>query len=115
MIGDAAVLYLEPYGGDYFSSVLIGIAFESYLWIGLRSFSDSIRRGQIGSVSTLLGGVLYPITVLPIWLQIFSYLLPITYSLRGMRHALLQGYSLAALSLDILALAMFSVVLLPQY
>jgi ABC-2 type transport system permease protein len=64
-------------------------------------------------MSALLGGVLYPITVLPAWLQIFSYLLPITYSLRGMRHALLQGYSLEALSLDILALIVFSVLLLP--
>jgi ABC-2 type transport system permease protein len=36
----------------------------------------------------------------------------ITYSLRGMRHAFLQGYSLSALGLDIVALAVFSVVVL---
>ena len=204
MIGDAAVPYLEPYGGDYFSFVLIGIAFESYLWTGLQSFSATIRRGQMmgtleamlvtptrvdtivlssslwdyifatfriliflllgvflfgvnmsdanlfaamiililtiicfsslgivsasfimifkrgdpvnwvfGSVSALLGGVFYPITVLPVWLRFFSYLLPITYSLRGMRLALLQGYPLSALTLEILALIVFSVLLLP--
>ena len=55
LIGDAAVPYLEPYGGDYFSFVLIGIAFESYLWTGLRSFSASIRSGQMmGTLEAML-------------------------------------------------------------
>jgi len=31
MMGDAAAKYLEPYGGDYFSFVLIGMAFSGYL------------------------------------------------------------------------------------
>ena len=97
--------------------ILTVICFSS-LGIISASFIMIFKRGDpvnwvFGSVSALLGGVLYPITVLPGWLQIFSYLLPITYSLRGMRLALLQGYSLAALGLDILALLVFSVVLLP--
>jgi hypothetical protein len=37
-------------------------------------------------------------------------LLPVTYSLRGMRLALLQGYSFEAFGLDIVALIVFSVV-----
>jgi ABC-2 type transport system permease protein len=97
--------------------ILTIICFSS-LGIISASFIMIFKRGDpvnwvFGSVSALLGGVLYPITVLPGWLQIFSYLLPITYSLRGMRHALLQGYSLAALGLDIVALIVFSVVLMP--
>ena len=204
MFGGTAVPYLEPYGGDYFSFVLIGIAFSTYLMTGLGSFSGSIRNEQMmgtleamlvtptrtsviivfsalwnfiftsirvlayllvgvflfdvnmsnanivaalitliltiicfsslgilsasfimvlkqgdpinwafSAVSGLLGGVFYPITVLPQWLQNFSHILPITYSLRAMRHALLQGYSLAALAPDIVALALFSLVMLP--
>lgn len=204
MIGDSAIPYLEPYGGNYFSFVLIGIAFQAYLQAGLQSFSQSIRTEQmmgtleamlvtptkvdtiiflssfwdyifgtfrvviflllgvylfginmgnanlfaaliilistiicfssLGIISasfiiifkqgdpvnlvfetvfSLLGGVLYPITVLPDWIQAFSYLLPITYSLRGMRHALLQGYSVDALTSDILPLVIFSIILLP--
>ena len=204
MFGDAAIPYLEPYGGDYFSFVLIGIAFSNYLWTGMGSFSGSIRNEQMmgtleailvtptkisliilssslwnfiftsikvliylligiflftvdmsnanifaaliilvltiicfsslgilsasfimvlkqgdpvnwifNTLSGLLGGVLYPITVMPDWLQYFSYILPITYSLRAMRHALLQGYSLEALCPDILALIIFSIVMLP--
>jgi ABC-2 type transport system permease protein len=31
-----------------------------------------------GSASTLLGGVFYPITILPGWLQLISYLVPLT-------------------------------------
>ena len=65
------------------------------------------------SISELFGGVLFPIAVLPGWLQKISYILPITYSLNGMRHALLQGYSLHALAPDITALTVFSVVLVP--
>ncbi|MEA1866015.1 MAG: hypothetical protein U9N46_12665 [Euryarchaeota archaeon] len=46
-------------------------------------------------------------------LRTISYLLPITHSLSGMRHALLQGYSLSALALETIALSVFSVVLVP--
>ncbi|MDD2665474.1 MAG: ABC transporter permease [Methanocellales archaeon] len=204
LIGGTGLQYLEPYGGDYFSFVLIGIAFSGYLTTALRGFSESIRGEQmmgtleamlvtptntstiitlsslwsfiftslrvliylligafllgvdmsnanlfaamlililtiicfssIGiisasfimilkrgdpinmlfmSTSELFGGVLFPITVLPEWLQTVSHLLPITYSLSGMRHALLQGYSLRALAPDIIALAVFTVVLVP--
>jgi len=67
----------------------------------------------IDSSFTLLEGVLFPITILPDWLQKISCLLPITYSLRAIRHALLQSYSFQALSFDILMLVLFSVVLLP--
>ena len=42
LIGAAAVPYLEPYGGDYFSFVLIGIAFGfiySFIDRGTDSFT----------------------------------------------------------------------------
>lgn len=203
MMGDAAAKYLEPYGGDYFSFVLIGMAFSGYLMISLRSFSESVRDEQmmgtleammvtptstssiialsslwsfifasfrvllyliigmllgvdmthaniagaliililtiicfssIGILSAsfimvfkrgdpinmllmgsseLFGGVLFPIEVFPEWLQSISHILPITYSVSGMRHALLQGYSLSSLAPDIFILAIFSIVLLP--
>lgn len=70
-------------------------------------------RGNFQFFAILFGGVLFPITILPNWLQKISYLLPITYSLRAIRHALLQSYSFQALSFDILMLALCSVVLLP--
>ncbi len=77
-----------------------------------------IKRGDpvtwiFTSLSWLLGGVIYPISILPDWLQKFSHLLPITYCLEGMRLALLKGLSTSALLPDISVLALFSVVLLP--
>jgi ABC-2 type transport system permease protein len=204
LFGPAATPYLAAYGGDYFSFVLIGIAFSGYLGVAISSFSSSIRQGQmmgtlevmlvtptrlstilvssslwsfaftslrivvylavgalvfgvnlnqanwlaalliqaltiltfgslgiisasfimafkqgnplnmvLGTASSLLGGVYYPITVLPTWLQPFSHLLPITYSLRAMRLAVLQGYSFSALAPDMLILAVFAIVLFP--
>lgn len=204
LFGEAAAPFLIPYGGDYFSFVLIGIAFSNYLSMGLNTFSGSIRNEQMmgtleamlvtptklstiilssslwsfiftsirvliymllgvflfgidissanilasfiilfltiisfsslgiiaasfiivikrgdpitwlfNAISQVFGGVYYPITILPKWLQTFSYLLPITYSLRGMRLALLQGQAFEALVMDIFALVIFSLVLLP--
>ncbi len=204
LFGNAISPFLKPYGGDYFSFVLIGIAFANYLQISLRSFSSCIRDAQIlgtleallvtqtsiptiifssslysfvlasfrvivflligvlalglnigdanfmgailillltifsfsslgiisasfimvlkrgdplswifTSMSWLLGGVYYPITVLPDWVQKFSYLLPITYSLEGMRLALLQGYTLRELFPSIIPLLIFTIIMLP--
>lgn len=204
MFEGAAIPALEPYGGDYFSFVLIGVAFSTFLFTGLGSFSGSIRNEQMmgtleamlvtptrisliilfsslwsfifasikvliylllgvflfnidvnnanlfaalivliltiisfsslgiisasfimifkqgdpvnwifNTMSGLFGGVFFPITILPGWLQNISYILPITYSLRAMRHALLQGMSLRLLASDIFALVIFSIIMLP--
>ena len=204
LFGTAMVPQLEEYGGDYFSFVLIGLAFSGYMGRSLSSFAESIRESQVmgtleimllsptrlsaillssslwpyvlttirvifyfilgalifgfslsqanfltalvvlllsitsfsgigilsaaivlivkkgdpvawalGSVSTLLAGVYYPITVLPNWLEPVSHLLPLTYALDGMRLAMLKGASLYDVRLDILALLGFTVVLTP--
>ena len=204
LLGDIGVSYLKPYGGNYFSFILIGVAFFSYLRISIDGISKSIREGQMlgtleallvtqtgiptiiissslysfifasfkvavylllgvfafgvnmgnanfagallilfltiisfssfgilsasfvmvlkrgdpissifTSVSGILGGLYYPVSVLPGWLQKLSYLLPVTYSLEGMRLALLQGYSLRELMPNIVALLLFSIIMLP--
>jgi ABC-2 type transport system permease protein len=90
----------------------------SSLGVIAAAFIMVLKRGDpvtwfFGMLSSLLGGVYYPITIMPQWLQYLSYLLPITYSLRAMRHALLMGYSLVELLPDIAVLSLFCVVLLP--
>ncbi len=77
-----------------------------------------IKRGNpitwiFGTTTTLLGGVYYPVTVMPPWLQQIANWIPVTYALRSMRLALLQGATWRELTGDIFVLAMFSVVLLP--
>ena len=63
-------------------------------------------------VVILLSGVLFPITVLPMWLQWCADLVPLTHALHGMRAALLQGQGFSELSAVLTVLAVFAVVLL---
>ncbi|MBN1815648.1 MAG: ABC transporter permease [Anaerolineae bacterium] len=204
LLGAGAVPYMASYGGDYFSFVLIGIAFVGYQGVALYAFSGVVQSAQsagtleamlvtptrlstilfssslwnfaftsfrvllyillgvlvfgadlrnanvpaglvvlcltivtlsgigilsacfimvfkrgnpvdflFSSLSTLLGGVYYPIEVLPGWLQILARFFPLTYSLEAMRRALLVGESLVDLWREIAVLAVFSALLLP--
>ena len=47
-----------------------------------------------GSMASLLGGQLYPVSKLPHWLQLISWCLPITHALEGMRGAMLEALPL---------------------
>jgi len=66
-----------------------------------------------GTVSGLLGGVVFPVTLLPPWIGWISRLLPVTYALSGMRKSLLASAGFAEVLPDIAALAVFNAVLLP--
>lgn len=205
LLGSVTLPFLQPYGGNLFAFILIGIAFLGYFDLGLSSFGGNLRAAQamgtleamltspthvfliitasslwnyalttirvicylvlgglalgldlgranllaavftlmltifafsgigiwaasfimvlkrgepvtwlFSSASTLLGGVYFPTTVLPPSLQLLSALFPITYALHAMRLALLQGAPLQALWPDLIALAVFGVVLLPS-
>jgi ABC-2 type transport system permease protein len=61
----------------------------------------------------LVSGVYYSIDVLPVWLQVFSYLSPATYILEGIRGALIDGDSPAEAVGLLALLAVFGAVLLP--
>ena len=204
LVGDSAAPYLEPYGGNYFAFVLIGLAFSGYFGVGLNSFASNLREAQttgtleamlmtptrlstvimsssiydygfvtfqvfvylalggllfgvqldkgntpaalvvlvltiiamtslgiiaasfimvlkrgdpvtllISSLAVLLGGVYYPVQLMPQWLQQLSRLLPITYSLDAMRRTLLADASFQEIMPDIIALAIFGIVLVP--
>jgi len=66
-----------------------------------------------GSLSTLLGGALFPTSLLPGWARRVSDLLPITYALDAMRLAILKGHSLAQLWRQVAIMGGMSLVLLP--
>ena len=204
LIGGSLSVQLAPYGGDYFSFVIIGIALTDYLTVSLEGFSNEIRSAQVeGTLETLLvtptsvttilfsstlysysitslrvivyivlgavlfglklhmtsvlsfivvmiltvasfagiglisaafiivfkqgspinllattasgllGGVFYPIHILPSWLQPVSFFLPITHALEALRQILINGASFAAIYHQVLILAVFSALLLP--
>jgi ABC-2 type transport system permease protein len=56
---------------------------------------------------------LYPVSVLPSWLQPFANLLPITHALEAIRQILLNGAALKQVYNEMLALALFAVLFLP--
>jgi ABC-2 type transport system permease protein len=61
----------------------------------------------------LISGVYYPTDVLPWWLQIFSPFSPMTYVLRGVRAAVLEGAPLGAVGGDLLVLVAMGALLVP--
>ena len=100
--------------------IILILTIISFSSIGIisASFVIILKRGDpvswlVSAFSRFFGGVFFPVAILPKGLQIISYFLPITYSLRGLRHALLQGYSFKMLSFDISILFVFCVTLLP--
>ena len=120
--------------------VLLGLAFGldlsdaimlSFMLLALTAIVSFAALGILGAAATLiikqgagitafltaatlaLGGVAYPISVLPDWLQTVALLLPFTHALSGVRKALLLGAAPADLGMELLVLAVFGLVLFP--
>jgi ABC-2 type transport system permease protein len=88
----------------------VGILSASYMLLFMRG--NPVKWLLLG-ISGVLGGMMYPVSVLPHWLQTLARLLPITYSLEGLRAALLGGAGFGELWHSISALLLFAGVLLP--
>ena len=107
--------------GNYvaaFAVLLLSVVAFSSLGIIAASFVIVLKRGDpiswlVNAAASLLGGVYYPIEVLPGWLQGLSALIPVTYALRSMRRALLVGAETRALLPDMAILFGFCVILTP--
>jgi len=81
--------------------VLIILTIGSFVGIGLISaaFILVFKQGSpipslMTTASALLGGVFYPVDVLPAWLAPISQLLPITHAVEAMRQILLTAHRL---------------------
>ena len=61
------------------------------------------------TLSTLLGGVYYPTHVIPSWIERVSAVVPLTYGLRALRGAVLEGAPLRGILPDVAILAAFVV------
>jgi ABC-2 type transport system permease protein len=67
----------------------------------------------LGSMSFFVSGVMYPVTVLPGWLQTVGHFLPLTHALVVLRGAFLMGAPPSAVRGNLAALAAFGAVLIP--
>ena len=88
----------------------LGVLSASYLLLFKRG---NPAKWIVLGVSGLVGGMMYPVSVLPDPLQFVARLIPVTYSLEGMRAALLGGASFAELWPSLRALLIFGAILLP--
>lgn len=100
--------------------VLLMLTLGSFAAIGIFSATVIIltKRGDpfsslVLQASHLLAGAIFPVAVLPEWLQVVSRVIPAFYGLRGTREVLLAGGGIQEVIPDILALSLFNIVLLP--
>jgi ABC-2 type transport system permease protein len=102
------------------AAVMLALTLLAHLPLGIfsASFLLIFKRGDpitslLGSFSSLLGGVYFPLAVLPGWLQSVAFFLPFTHALEGLRQAVLNGRSLMELSTQVAVLGGFAIILLP--
>jgi ABC-2 type transport system permease protein len=121
-IGWGAVLFGFPLQGANWLGALLVLGASVLAFSGLGVLSASylliFKRGNpvnwaILGLSTVVGGMMYPISVLPVWLQYVARLIPVTYSLEGMRAAILGHASTRELLPPIAILLLFAALLLP--
>jgi len=100
---------------------VLAISTFSLIGLGLMAASLPLIYTEKGTQMTniveaallMVSGVYYPIDVLPGWLRFFSRFSPATYTLHGMRAAILDGAGFRALWGDIWPLIITAVVLIP--
>ena len=102
------------------TAVVLAAALGAFAAIGLLSaaFAIVVKRGDpllwlFGALSWMLGGVFFPVGMLPHILQQASRLFPLTYALDALRATLLNGASLASVGGDLAVLSAVAIVGLP--
>jgi len=98
------------------------LALTAPVFLMLGTISSSIlvvvKKGDpinwsFSSLFSLLAGTMFPVSVLPSWLQTVALYLPLTHSLEAARRCLLAGAPLSQVSGNMWALFCFTVVLTP--
>jgi len=102
------------------SMVVLVLSIAAFMGIGIMAgaFTMIFKKGDpvtwvFTTLAVPLGGVFYPVSVLPGPLQWLANLLPVTHSLEAMRRTLLEGASLAEVAPSLKALAVFALILFP--
>jgi ABC-2 type transport system permease protein len=88
----------------------LGILSASYLLLFKRG---NPAKWLILGISSVAGGMLFPVSILPEWLQFLARLNPITYALDAMRGALLGAIHIREIVRPLGILLLFAAILLP--
>lgn len=98
--------------------LLITIPIFMMLGIISSSLIILIKRGDpiywiFSSVGSILAGMLFPVSVMPLWLQKIAILMPLTHSLEAMRLLILKDYKVSEVISSVYALLIFCIVFVP--
>lgn len=107
-------------GGLLSALVPFVLTVASFMAIGLiaGAFTVISKRGDpitplVMAASTLLAGAVFPVEVLPAWLQVLARLFPAFYGFNAMRAVLIGGQSFAGIVDEVVILGLFNLVLIP--
>jgi len=96
------------------ASMLIFVSLGVFSAAGTVIFKQGEPIGWLfGAISAFIGGAMFPVTIMPEWLQFISMIFPITYALEAIRLSVLQGYSIGMLQEQLIILIAMSLVLFP--
>lgn len=101
-----------PAAGVLLALLIVGLSSVGMLSAcGLLLFKEADPvTWVLGGFMRLVGGVYFPVALLPGWLKSFAACFPLTYGLEGVRQAVLMGHSTSELSGMLITLALFSAV-----
>jgi len=99
-------------------SLLLAVVAFNALGLVAAAYVVVLKQGNpvtlvLTAASSLLAGVLYPVAVLPDWLQSIAAFLPLTHALELVRRSLLAGDGLAELIAPLGSLILLTAILLP--
>ena len=103
-------------------AAFMSLAASMMIFVSLGIFSAAgtviFKQGEpigwlFGAISAVIGGAMFPVSIMPAWLQYISMLFPVTYALDAIRLAVLQGHTIGMLQKELLFLVVMSFVLFP--
>jgi len=105
--------------GDIYSVVVLQLVI-TLVSVNLGIFCSSFAKNELQAVQFIpllilpqvfLDGMFWPISTLPNYLQVFSYILPLTYANHALQNIMVRGYGLGDVWMDIVILLAFAVVM----
>lgn len=120
MLGGASILGAQFMWSNALLSLLILVLIVlAYLAFGVLAAALVLAFRTTGpftkvvlTLSGLLGGVYYPTHVIPSWIHDLTVFIPLTYGLRALRRAFMEGARLDAVAEDVAILGALATVLL---
>jgi ABC-2 type transport system permease protein len=106
--------------GDIYAVVLLQLLL-TVVSVNLGILCSSFARNELQAVQFIpllilpqvfLDGMFWPIATLPDYLQVFSYVMPLTYANDALQNIMIRGAGLGSVWVDVVVLVLFAVVMI---